>query len=93
MVPVPRGVLQVTFLHKGWDETCQLRLQSETKWMARHASLAGETGRRVADAVVPCGPGAINLKWTDSKGLDISTWGAIPCKGLDKIIKRGRDHQ
>ncbi|EXC20661.1 Protease Do-like 7 [Morus notabilis] len=46
----------VTFLHKGFDETRRLGLQSETEQMVRHASPSSETGMLVVDSVVPGGP-------------------------------------
>ncbi|XP_058087702.1 protease Do-like 7 isoform X2 [Magnolia sinica] len=61
-VTIPRGTLQVTFLHKGFDETRRLGLQSETEQMVRHASPIGETGMLVVDSVVPGGPAHKHLE-------------------------------
>ncbi|XP_022727837.1 protease Do-like 7 isoform X1 [Durio zibethinus] len=61
-VSIPRGTLQVTFLHKGFDEIRRLGLQSETEQMARHASAQGETGMLVVDSVVPGGPAHNHLE-------------------------------
>ncbi|KAK1279931.1 Protease Do-like 7 [Acorus gramineus] len=46
----------VTFMHKGFDETRRLGLQSETEQMVRLNSPVGETGMLVVDSVVPGGP-------------------------------------
>ncbi|XP_075494196.1 LOW QUALITY PROTEIN: protease Do-like 7 [Primulina tabacum] len=61
-VTIPRGTLQVTFLHKGFDETRRLGLQSETEQLVRHASPPGETGMLVVDSVVPDGPAHKHLE-------------------------------
>ncbi|XP_041003350.1 protease Do-like 7 [Juglans microcarpa x Juglans regia] len=61
-VSIPRGTLQATFLHKGFDETRRLGLQSETEQIVRHASPLGETGMLVVDSVVPGGPAHKHLE-------------------------------
>ncbi|GAY43780.1 hypothetical protein CUMW_077170 [Citrus unshiu] len=61
-VSIPRGTLQVTFVHKGFDETRRLGLQSATEQMVRHASPPGETGLLVVDSVVPGGPAHLRLE-------------------------------
>ncbi|KAJ6838540.1 putative protease Do-like 7 isoform X2 [Iris pallida] len=59
---IPRGTLQVTFLHKGFDETRRLGLQSEIEQMVRHVSDVNETGMLVVDSVVPGGPAHKHLE-------------------------------
>uniref|UniRef100_A0A0D9VK47 PDZ domain-containing protein n=1 Tax=Leersia perrieri TaxID=77586 RepID=A0A0D9VK47_9ORYZ len=53
---IPRGTLQVTFQHKGFEETRRLGLKNETEQMVRLVSPSGETGMLVVDSVVPEGP-------------------------------------
>ncbi|KAL5811752.1 hypothetical protein ACOSQ3_026702 [Xanthoceras sorbifolium] len=62
VVSIPRGTLQATFLHKGFDETRRLGLQSGTEQMVRHASPPEETGLLVVDSVVPDGPAHSQLE-------------------------------
>ncbi|XP_057971946.1 protease Do-like 7 [Malania oleifera] len=62
VVTIPRGTLQATFLHKGYDETRRLGLRSETEQVVRHASPVGETGMLVVDSVVPGGPAYKHLE-------------------------------
>lgn len=64
-VTIPRGTLQVTFVHKGFDETFRLGLQRETELMVRHATSPGETGMLVVDSVVPGGPAYKRLETGD----------------------------
>ncbi|XP_044468073.1 protease Do-like 7 [Mangifera indica] len=64
-VSIPRGTLQVTFLHKGFDETRRLGLQTGTEQMVRHASPPVETGLLVVDSVVPGGPAHSQLESGD----------------------------
>nr|GEV71640.1 protease Do-like 7 isoform X1 [Tanacetum cinerariifolium] len=61
-VTIPRGTLQATFVHKGFDETRRLGLQSETEQLVRHASSLSETGMLVVDSVVPAGPAYKHLE-------------------------------
>ncbi|BBN17183.1 pro-apoptotic serine protease NMA111 [Marchantia polymorpha subsp. ruderalis] len=53
---IPRGTLQMTYVHKGYDETRRLGLKRDTEQTVREASPAGETGMLVVDSVVPGGP-------------------------------------
>nr|XP_034570712.1 protease Do-like 7 isoform X4 [Setaria viridis] len=59
---IPRGTLQVTFQHKGFEETRRLGLRNETEQMVRLVSPAGETGMLVVDSVVPEGPAHKHLE-------------------------------
>lgn len=61
-VTIPRGTLQMTFVHKGFDETRRLGLRTETEQMVRHASSVKETGMLVVDSVVPGGPAYKHLE-------------------------------
>ncbi|CAL5019175.1 unnamed protein product [Urochloa decumbens] len=61
-VYIPRGTLQATFQHKGFEETRRLGLRNETEQMVRAVSPAGETGMLVVDSVVPEGPAHKHLE-------------------------------
>ncbi|XP_074583603.1 protease Do-like 7 isoform X2 [Curcuma longa] len=61
-IAIPRGTLQVTFVHKGFDETRRLGLKNETEKMVRLVSNAGETGMLVVESVVPGGPAHKHLE-------------------------------
>ncbi|KAG2661016.1 hypothetical protein PVAP13_1KG474600 [Panicum virgatum] len=61
-VYIPRGTLQATFQHKGFEETRRLGLRNETEQMVRVVSPAGETGMLVVDSVVPEGPAHKHLE-------------------------------
>ncbi|KAF5791475.1 putative htrA2 peptidase [Helianthus annuus] len=61
-VTIPRGTIQATFVHKGFDDTRRLGLQSETEELVRHASPPSETGMLVVDSVVPGGPAYDHLE-------------------------------
>ncbi|GAB4832400.1 Protease Do-like 7 [Ancistrocladus abbreviatus] len=64
-VTIPRGTLQVTFVHKGFDEIKRLGLQRDTEMMVRRASPLAETGMLVVDSVVPGGPSHKHLETGD----------------------------
>ncbi|CAI5469297.1 unnamed protein product [Closterium sp. Yama58-4] len=53
---VTRGTLQVTLIHKGFDETRRLGLRRETEAEVRREAGAAETGLLVVDSLVPGGP-------------------------------------
>ncbi|KAG6506958.1 protease Do-like 7 isoform X2 [Zingiber officinale] len=61
-IAIPRGTLQVTFVHKGFDETRRLGLQNETEKMVRLVSHSGETGMLVVESVVPGCPAHKHLE-------------------------------
>ncbi|KAJ0753926.1 putative htrA2 peptidase [Helianthus annuus] len=61
-VTIPRGTIQATFVHKGFDETCRLGLQSETEQLVRKSSPLSETGMLVVNSVVPGGPAYDHLE-------------------------------
>ncbi|WZY96492.1 hypothetical protein YC2023_068821 [Brassica napus] len=64
-VHIPRGTLQMTFVHKGFDEIRRLGLRTGTEQVVRHASPPGETGMLVVDSVVPSGPADKHLESGD----------------------------
>ncbi|KAL2612339.1 hypothetical protein R1flu_024031 [Riccia fluitans] len=59
---IPRGTLQMTFVHKGFDETRRLGLRRDTEQTVRESSPASETGMLVVDSVVPGGPAHSHLE-------------------------------
>lgn len=59
---ITRGTLQMTLMHKGFDETRRLGLKHETEQMVRQASPIGETGMLVVESVVPGGPAHQHLE-------------------------------
>ncbi|KAL3372855.1 hypothetical protein AABB24_005072 [Solanum stoloniferum] len=61
-VTIPRGTLQVTFLHKGFDETRRLGVQHETEQLVRNSTPPSETGMLVIDSLVPGGPAHNHLE-------------------------------
>ncbi|KAI7749039.1 hypothetical protein M8C21_009945, partial [Ambrosia artemisiifolia] len=61
-VTIPRGTIQATFVHKGFNETRRLGMQTETEQLVRDASPLSETGMLVVDSVVPGGPAYDHLE-------------------------------
>ncbi|MCO5609330.1 hypothetical protein L7F22_063556 [Adiantum nelumboides] len=61
-IDIKRGTLQMTLMHKGFDETRRLGLKHETEQMVRQASPAGETGMLVVESLVPGGPAHNHLE-------------------------------
>eukprot|EP00252_Welwitschia_mirabilis_P018169 TRINITY_DN40411_c0_g1_i1.p1 TRINITY_DN40411_c0_g1~~TRINITY_DN40411_c0_g1_i1.p1 ORF type:complete len:1096 (+),score=238.79 TRINITY_DN40411_c0_g1_i1:357-3644(+) len=61
-VYIPRGTLQMTLGHKGFDETRRLGLKRETEQTVRKCSPSEETGMLVVDSVVPGGPAHKHLE-------------------------------
>ncbi|XP_047267779.1 protease Do-like 7 isoform X6 [Capsicum annuum] len=61
-VTIPRGTLQMTFLHKGFDETRRLGVQRQTEQLVRNSTPPTETGMLVVDSVVPGGPAHNHLE-------------------------------
>lgn len=61
-INIARGTLQMTLMHKGFDETRRLGLKHETEEMVREASPVGETGMLVVESVVPGGPAHKHLE-------------------------------
>ncbi|KAM0846526.1 hypothetical protein ACQ4PT_055622 [Festuca glaucescens] len=61
-VYIPRGTLQVTFEHQGFEETRRGGFTDETEQMVRLVSPAGETGMLVVHSVVPDGPADKHLQ-------------------------------
>ncbi|GAQ82286.1 hypothetical protein KFL_001060190 [Klebsormidium nitens] len=61
---IPRGTLQTTLVHKGFDEVRRLGLGRETEGLVR-ASAKQETGMLVVDSVVPAGPAHGQLETGD----------------------------
>eukprot|EP00850_Spirogloea_muscicola_P001910 SM000007S20870 [mRNA] locus=s7:657624:664039:- [translate_table: standard] len=55
-VVIPRGTLQATLLHKGFDETRRLGLRHEVEEAVRAEKGGAEVGMLVVDSVVPNGP-------------------------------------
>nr|GEZ42110.1 DegP protease 7 [Tanacetum cinerariifolium] len=61
-VMIANGLMsEATFIHKGFNETRWLGLQSETEQLVHHASPLSEIEMLVVDSVVPGGPAYKNL--------------------------------
>ncbi|GAB4827968.1 Protease Do-like 7 [Ancistrocladus abbreviatus] len=56
VVTIPRGTLQVTFIHEGFDEIRQLGPKRDAEMMVRCASPPAQAGMLIVDSVVPGGP-------------------------------------
>lgn len=61
-IDIKRGTLQMTLMHKGFDETRRLGLKHGTEQLVREASPMGETGMLVVESVVPGGPAYSHLE-------------------------------
>lgn len=79
VVDIPRGTLQMTPVHKGFDEARRLRLQCEIEELARQTS-PSETGILVIASVVPGGPASAH-----KTPLNV---GCVPSQTLGHTIHR-----